>query len=86
MESYFHKFLQKPFGRARGGIRINLCVDMLAPPFPGLKVLECDAVFGGGHMVDLHTLAHLYIFVIFIVPTFGMALGEVTFALLGCRP
>jgi len=36
---------------------------MLAPPFPGLKVLGCDAVFGGGHMVDLHTLAHLYIFV-----------------------
>ncbi|MDA8740758.1 hypothetical protein N9M73_06495 [Rhodobacteraceae bacterium] len=45
-------------------------------------MLECDAVFGGGHMVDLHRLAHLYILVIFIVAAFGMALGEVTFALL----
>jgi len=52
--------LQKSFRRACSGIRINLRVDMLATPLPGLKVFARDAVFRGSHMIDLHTLSNLY--------------------------
>lgn len=39
---------------------------MLATPLTGLKVFARDAVFRGLHLVDLHTLTHLYLFVIFM--------------------
>ena len=59
---------------------------MLATPLSGLKVFARDAVLRSGHMVELHALTDLYVFVILIVPPFGVALGEVTLTLLGCRP
>ena len=59
---------------------------MLATPLPGLKVFARDAVFRGSHMIDLHTLSNLYIAVNLIFPSFGMPLGKITLALLGCRP
>ena len=61
-------------------------MDMLATPLPGLKVFARDAVLRSGHMVELHALTDLYVFVIFIAPAFGMAFGKVTLALFGCRP
>jgi hypothetical protein len=49
-------------------------------------VFARDAVLRGSHMIDLHTLSNLYIFVILVFPSLGMPLGKIALALLGRRP
>jgi hypothetical protein len=51
-----------------------------------VKNFARDTILGRSHIVYLHTLTYLYTSATLVFSPSGMAFGEVTFTLLGCRP
>jgi hypothetical protein len=59
---------------------------MFTTPLPCVKNFARDTILGRSHIVYLHTLTYLYTSATLVFSPSGMAFGEVTFTLLGCRP